>query len=249
MDGSKMTFKLDTFIDIHTHILPGLDDGPLDMEGAVALARCYERVGIKSVVATPHYLPGTAWVASKEKIFECIEQLQLKLEDENIDLYIQPGMEIAYHKKTADNIVDGKLLPLGSSGCYLIEPPLTGDQHSLLEGLLELSDLGMPFILAHPERVETFQRKTVQLERLLERGWLLQINTGSLLGYFGRRSKETAEKLLKNKHIHFVASDAHDHKRRPPLNESEWACLIEIPEVYDLLDFVNSNISKYIFRN
>jgi protein-tyrosine phosphatase len=244
-----MSFTLDTFIDIHTHILPGLDDGPVNMEGSIALARCYERVGIKSIVATPHYLPGTAWAASKDKVLESVEQLQARLEDEQIDLFIQAGMEIAYHKKIAENLEEGKLLPLGSSGYYLIEPPLTGEQHSLLEGLLVLSDLGLPFILAHPERVESFQRKPEQLERLIERGWLLQINTGSLLGYFGRRSKETAEKMLKNNQIHFVASDAHDHKKRPPLNAGDWACLVENPKVYSLLSLVNSNISRFIFRN
>lgn len=242
-------FRLDNYIDIHTHILPGLDDGPADMEGSVALARCYERVGIKTIVATPHYLPGTAWMASKDKILESARQLQARLDSENIDLHIQPGMEIAYHKKIADNLLEDKLLPLGTSGHYLIEPPLSGEQHALVEGLLNLSDLGLQFILAHPERVGTFQKQPEQLRRLIEKGWLLQINTGSLLGYFGRRSKETADKLLKNNQIHLIASDAHDHQRRPPLTAREWGDLVDIPEVADLLTFVNTNITRCFLRN
>jgi protein-tyrosine phosphatase len=241
--------RLDNYIDIHTHILPGLDDGPADMEGSIALARCYERVGIKTIVATPHYLPGTAWMASKDMIQESVGLLQARLESEDIDLHVQPGMEIAYHKKIADNLLADKLLPLGTSGHYLIEPPLSGEQHTLCEGLLTLSDLGLQFILAHPERVGNFQKKPEQLMRLIDRGWLLQINIGSLLGYFGRRSKETAEKLLKNNQIHFIASDAHDHQKRPPLSASEWTDLADMPEVKDLLSFVNTNITKYFLRN
>jgi len=217
-----MTSRLSKFIDIHTHILPGLDDGPKDLQGSVAIARCYENTGIKTVIATPHFLPGTAWAASKEKVLTAVQTLQVKLDEENIDLKVEAGMEIAFHKKLEERILSGSLLPLWDSGFFLIEPSFNGEQGGLLATLESLLRKGKKLILAHPERIDAFQQRPELLERLVGQGLLIQVNTGSLLGYFGDKSRETAEYLNQDNCLHFIASDAHNHDKRTPLNREEW---------------------------
>jgi protein-tyrosine phosphatase len=225
-DKNDMTSRLSNFIDIHTHILPGLDDGPNDLQGSIAIARCYEKTGIKTVIATPHFLPGTAWAASKEKVLESVQTLQMTLDKENIDLKIEAGMEIAFHKKLEERILSGDLLPLWNSGFFLIEPSFHGEQGGLLTTLASLLQKGQKLILAHPERVDAFQQRPELLERLVGQGLLIQVNTGSLLGYFGEKSRETAVLLSENNCLHFIASDAHNHDKRTPLDEEEWRNLL-----------------------
>ena len=110
-----MPTLLRDFIDIHTHILPGIDDGPKDMSDSITLAREYERAGITKVFATPHFMPGTAWSADKETVLQLIDKLQTALDAEQVNLHIVPGMEIGFHKMMVERILSGQLLALGNS--------------------------------------------------------------------------------------------------------------------------------------
>ncbi|TKB09909.1 tyrosine-protein phosphatase [Desulforhopalus sp. IMCC35007] len=217
--------EIQNFIDIHTHILPALDDGPKSLQESIALARCYERVGVRRVIATPHFIPGTAWAPSKEKIIRSVEALQKNLNDEGVLLTIEPGMEIAYHTKMADRIYAGELLSLGSSGYYLVEPDFHGEQDSLLATVTLLLQKGIKIIIAHPERTMGFQEQPQLLERLVSEGALLQINAGSLLGEFGPKSKAMAIFLVEKQLCHFFASDAHNYDKRAPITTAEWYTL------------------------
>jgi protein-tyrosine phosphatase len=234
-----MTIPLLEFIDMHTHILPGLDDGPKDMAGSIAIARCYEKVGIQTVVATPHFLPGTAWAPAKERVLEAVQALQASLDQANIALKVVAGMEIAYHKKIEERILAESVLPLGSSGYFLIEPSFQGEQDGLLASLQSLLDQGKKIILAHPERVDAFQRMPRVLGKLVEQGLRIQVNAGSMLGYFGEKSKKTAEMLRQDNCIHLLASDAHDHSKRAPLNGAEWQDLLACPGGKEVIVFCN----------
>lgn len=239
-----MTFRLNEFIDMHTHILPELDDGPKDMAGSIAIARCYEKVGIKTVVATPHFLPGTAWAPAKERVLESMQVLQSNLEHANIDLKVVAGMEIAYHKKLEERILAEIVLPLGRSGYFLIEPSFQGEQDGLLASLQSLLNKGRKLILAHPERAEMFQRMPQVLKKYVAQGLRIQVNAGSLLGYFGEKSKAAAELLRQGDCIHLIASDAHDHSKRAPLNAEEWQNLLACPGGDELLLSCNANMSE-----
>lgn len=219
--------QLHNFIDIHCHILPGLDDGPKNVEGSLALARCYEELGVKKIIATPHFLPGTAWAPTREKVLESVERFQNVLDSNGIVLKIEPGMEIAYHKKMADRILAGSLLPLADSDFYMVEPPFQGEQDSMLEVLDDLLQKGVHIILAHPERIGYFQQNPESLEKLVNQGMLIQVNSGSLLGHFGSKSKDTAVCLANRGFLHIFASDAHNHETRAPFTRKEWETLIE----------------------
>ncbi len=243
-----MNFPRTEFIDIHTHILPGLDDGPPDMAGSIDMARCYEQTGVKMVVATPHFLPGTAWASDKGLVLRSVLALQTSLDDASIDLKIVPGMEIAYHNKLAERIFANLVLPLGDSGYFLIEPSFHGEQEELLASLQSLLTKGQKLILAHPERAEAFQRMPGALGKLVEQGLRIQVNSGSLLGYFGKKSKDTAELLRQGNCVHFVASDAHDHSQRAPLNAAEWATLLASSGGPELLSSCNKHLAE-IFQS
>ena len=243
-----ITSLIDSFIDIHTHILPGLDDGPADLAGSLAIARCYQEVGVRKIVATPHFLPGTAWAPSIDKVRARVAELQAALFQAGIDLELVAGMEIAYHRKLEERILGGTVLPLGNSATYLIEPSFQGEQDGLLSTLEALLRRGVKLILAHPERVDAFQRRPQMLAPLISQGLRLQVNSGSLLGYFGAKSRDTAEQLRQSESIHFIASDAHDHTRRSPLSEPEWHNLLADRGHQELLALVQSNLSA-LFAN
>lgn len=244
--------EIQNFIDIHTHILPGLDDGPKSLQESIALARCYERAGVKRVIATPHFIPGTAWAPTKEKVRRSVQTLQEKLNEEGIVLKIESGMEVAYHGKMADRIKAGDLLPLGNSGYYLVEPAFHGEQGSFLTTVSLLLQQSIKIIIAHPERIIRFQEQPELIEKVVKEGALLQINAGSLLGEFGQKSKAMADLLVEHQLFHFFASDAHNHDKRAPITTEEWytlgscslvsnicsTCLQNIHNIYNTLSKV-----------
>lgn len=207
---------LDGLIDIHCHILPGIDDGASDLEESVAMARLYAAAGFAAVVATPHFIPGTAWAAESRVIAELVAVVQARLDAEQIPLRVYAGMEIAFHKRLAERLPTGSLQPLAASGYYLIEPEFNGSQEDLLHTVRLLLDAGQRLILAHAERISAFQRNYDPLLRLAKQGLEIQVNSGSLLNAFGERCRKTAMELLANKCVHYLASDAHSACLRTP---------------------------------
>ncbi len=231
------------FIDIHCHILPGLDDGAKDMAESLEIARCYERTGIKKVIATPHFLPGTAWAAEKETVKKSVQELQASLDRNNIALKVLPGMEIAFHKRLEERMRSNSFLPLGASGYYLIEPSFHGEQDTLLETLKSMLKMGKKLILAHPERIDRLHNRLDALASLVKQGLLIQVNAGSLLGCFGPESQDVAHRLHQKHCLHFIASDAHDLRGRAPINAEQWSKLSALHEG-EILSACRSNITN-----
>ncbi len=216
------------FIDIHTHILPGLDDGPKNLEESAAMARCYVDLGISKVVATPHFIPGTAWAAGRERIAEKLLEVEDYFAEEQIELHIFLGMEIAFHKKLINRFEKGVLQPLAESLYYLLEPSFQDSPEDLLYCAKQLQDLGQKVILAHPERIKAFQETPALLIDAVQNGLEVQLNSGSVLGSFGDSCKQTAMHLLASNSVHYLASDAHSAEKRTPLNLDDWAQLAGI---------------------
>lgn len=217
-----MSLQLSDFIDIHTHILPGIDDGPKNLAESATLARCYVDMGITQIIATSHYVPGTAWAVSSQIILEKITELQEYMQKNSIPLAIFPGMEIAYHKKLQEHLESQIFLPLGASGYYLLEPSFTDSAETLFHCLYQLLEQGWKIILAHPERIPALQKMENSIDELVRQGLRIQINSGSLLGKFGAESKHIGFNLITRKCVHYLASDAHGVKSRRPLTGEEW---------------------------
>lgn len=210
------------FIDIHAHILPGIDDGPKTIIDSADMARCYIELGIRAVIATPHFLPGTAWAASREKINVIIKAVQSYYDEHQIDLKVYPGMEIAYHKKIVNRLEGNLLQSLAGSKYYLLEPSFRDPGYDLLQCAEQLMEQGYKVILAHPERIQTFQENLAPLCEAVSYGLEVQLNSGSILGKFGELCKKTAMQLIATNTVHYIASDAHSAADRRPLNSAEW---------------------------
>lgn len=203
-------------IDIHSHILPEIDDGPATMADALLMAELAVAGGNSVLFATPH-LSARQDLQKASCLAGYIARLQDALAAAGIPLRLLPGMEVYPDEFVVEAAAAGYPITLGHGSKYLLlETPPTrlplGFEHLVYE--LELQ--GITAILAHPERSAAVQDNPQVLEPLVQRGVLLQINAGSLLGRHGPRAEETTHRLLERHWVQFVASDAHSPRRRRP---------------------------------
>ena len=202
-------------IDLHCHILPGLDDGPPRMGDAVKLARAAVDAGIRTVVATPHV--SEAYPNRARDIAAATGGLIVELARRDIALNVRVGAEVTITR--ALDLEDEELaaLRLGGGPYLLVECPLTFERASAVETLLlRVQDRGHGVVLAHPERSPAFLREPERLHRLVGEGMLTSITAGALSGQFGQRVASFALGLVRDGLAHDIASDAHDAKRRSP---------------------------------
>jgi protein-tyrosine phosphatase len=203
-------------VDLHHHLLPGLDDGPKDLETSVAMARMAAGDGITHVVATPH--ASGRYPFDPAANAERLAALQQAIAAESIDLTVATGCD--FHV-SYDNVLDAIAHPhkytLNGTDYLLVElsdliiPPHVG------ETFYELRLAGMVPILTHPERNPLLQKDSTRLADWLRNEMLVQITAGSVLGRMGKSAERMAHTLLANRWVHFIASDAHNLTSRPPL--------------------------------
>lgn len=204
-------------IDLHCHILPGIDDGPATMEESLALVRAAAANGIKAIVATPH----ASWdypMTSAAVVESAVTGLMAALARQGIVLPVFRGAEIDLTR--ALRLPDEELHALrigGRNGTYvLVECPLAPTVPGLEQQFVRLEERGHRILLAHPERCPTFQRHPDIYERLVGRGMLGQVTAGSVAGRFGRTVQAYAVDLVVGGFVHVIASDAHSADRRRP---------------------------------
>ncbi|MBJ6361984.1 tyrosine-protein phosphatase [Paenibacillus sp. GCM10012307] len=200
-------------IDIHSHILPGADDGAKDWDDTLQLARAAVEDGIHTIVATPHHASRLYWNYAAE-VRELTSEVNRRLVSEGIALQVLPGQEIRVHDDLLEAWSRGELLPLGNSDYVLIEMPSSAVPKNMAELIHELSILGLRTIIAHPERNKEIVNDPQLLEALLEAGAYGQMTTHSLLGGFGRQIERNAWQLCKKGLVHVIASDAHHIEKR-----------------------------------
>jgi protein-tyrosine phosphatase len=201
-------------IDLHTHVLPGLDDGPEDMAAAVALAKLASERGTRTMVATPHVRDDHLFPL--ETIAERAAELNAKLAEEGVDLEVATGGEVAVSK--AAELDDEALASvcLGQGPYLLVESPYTHAPAVLERVVFDLQARGFRPILAHPERSPSFLSDFVRLTRLVEGGVLCSVTALSMAGAFGQTVRGFTARLFAAGLVHNVASDVHDRRRRPP---------------------------------
>ncbi len=203
-----------TVIDLHCHVLPGIDDGPETMEGSLALARAAVAAGIRTLVATPHVNAGTRNDA--DTIARLVGEVNGRLADEGVQLDVLPGAEIAITYLAEIEPAELSLLGLGGGRWLLVEPPFALVAVGLEALVLDLQRWGHGVVLAHPERCQALQRDRRVVRSLADAGVLMSITAGSLAGRFGGEVRRYALELAREGLIHNVTSDAHDSVRRPP---------------------------------
>jgi len=208
-------------IDIHCHILPGLDDGAMDPEQSLEMARIAVLDGISGIVCTPHL--STVFSENNRKVIvDAVQALRSRLTDEKIELEIYPGCEHAIDRNVPREIEAGELLTINDTGKFaLIEMPLEIIPPHMMNLFWMMQVKGVTPILAHPERNYQLAKKLPILSEWIEAGVLVQITGDSLTGHYGKRALDFSMKLLKERMVHFVGSDAHNtDRRRPVLSEA-----------------------------
>jgi protein-tyrosine phosphatase len=201
-------------VDLHCHILPGLDDGAQSMNDAVDLARAAQAAGIDTVVATPHVRDDYPFPLSL--IPERVAQVQSALSEAGVAVKVLPGAEVSLSK--LPDLDDETLseLCLGASRYLLVESPYTRAPALLETALFNLQLRGFRPMLAHPERSGSFITDPARLEQLAERGVLSSVTAMSVAGAFGTTVRDFAARLFASGVVHNIASDSHDAMRRAP---------------------------------
>jgi protein-tyrosine phosphatase len=202
-------------IDLHCHILPGLDDGATDLQVSLAMAEAFVADGVTTVACTPHIVPGV-YHNSGPQIRAAVQQLQEALDQEGIPLHLVAGADVHITPDLASGLQSGHLLSLADTRYVLIEPPHNVLPPRLEECFFGLLAAGYVPILTHPERLSWINAHYTTVERLFQAGVWMQVTAGSLAGAFGRNPLYWAERMLDEGRVHFLATDAHDTKRRPP---------------------------------
>ena len=204
------------YIDIHAHLLPGLDDGPPDWQTAIDLCRCLADDGITAAIATPHQLGRYDNQTRCADILAMTQQLNDRLSEHNIALTVYPGAEVRLDERIGRLLRQGRLLTLTDSGVYLLLellPEVAVDLRPFIAGLIEQ---GITPVIAHVERYPYLLRRPQEAAALLAAGAVLQVTASSLVGIFGRSVQGLAWRLLSTGGAAVVASDAHNTAGRAP---------------------------------
>jgi protein-tyrosine phosphatase len=210
-------------IDLHCHVLPGIDDGPATIEESVALIREAAATGADVLVATPHV--SRRYQNEAATIARLVDEMNAQAVREGLAIEIRAGAEIAASRIAEIEPDELHRFGLGGGTWLLVEPSFSPIATGLDILLLDLQRRGHRILLAHPERCPAFHRAPEVLESLVEGGALTSITAGSFVGRFGPRARKLAFELVHARMAHSVASDAHDLSQRPPgmLSELEEA--------------------------
>lgn len=207
---------MEGFVDIHTHLLPGVDDGAADMSAACELVRMAWQNGTDTILLTPHYRGKyrentVAWLR------ENYDLLCRTVAQELPEMKLHLGMEVHYETETPDKLLAGRVLTLNDSQYVLLEFRSSALRSQITMGVSEVVRCGLTPIIAHAERYDIFLSDPTLADEVLYMGALLQLNADSVMGAHGFFVKRFCHKLLKAQKVHFIASDAHDQKIRPPM--------------------------------
>ncbi len=202
-------------IDLHCHILPGIDDGAGDLSVALAMAEAFVADGVTHVACTPHILPGV-YHNSGPQIRSAVQQLQKVLDAEDIHLQLVVGADNHIVPEFVEGLRSGQLVCLADTRYVLVEPPHHVAPPRLEEFFFGILTAGYVPILTHPERLSWIGGHYDTFVRLAEAGVWMQITASSLSGAFGRNARYWAERMLDEGHVRILATDAHDVGRRPP---------------------------------
>ncbi|MEW6698379.1 MAG: tyrosine-protein phosphatase [Bacillota bacterium] len=215
-------------IDLHCHILPGLDDGPPGIETSLELARAAVNEGIHTIAATPHCIP-EVFFNERQAVLEAVAEFQGRLDAEHVPLKIAPGMEVHLTLDLAERITKGSVLTLNDAGKYiLLEFPMNTVPRYAEQVIFELMLKGIKPIIAHPERNREIIENPNLLYGFMEKGCLIQVTAGSLTGKFGSRVQQRTRDFVQLGWVDFIASDAHDPLRRPFMLKEAWAAAKDI---------------------
>lgn len=203
-------------LDLHCHLLPGIDDGAIDLAMALDMARMAVSDGITVVACTPHIYPGL-YDNTATGIRSAVAALQAVLDEEGIALRLVEGADVHLDIDLAGAIAAGRVPTIAGSRYLLLEPPHHVAPPRLEESVFQLMVAGYIPVITHPERLSWIEGHYAIFERLVKAGAWMQLTAGSVTGRFGKRPQYWAQRMLDERLVHILATDAHHPRRRPPL--------------------------------
>lgn len=228
------------FIDMHSHILPGLDDGSKNMEQSLAMLRIAQEEGIDAIIATPHNMPGKG-CPTREILEERLAELQRAAEEEDISIEIYLGTEYYYREEVSQIFDREEAVTMADSDCVLMEFNPLEEKSYIYNAVREAFSSGYTPIVAHVERYEQLMKKPEYVKNLKDMGALVQVNASSVIGDNGLHTKRDVKKLLKAGYVDFVSTDAHSDRNRAPRMEK---CAAYLYKKYG-----ESYANKLLYRN
>lgn len=195
-------------IDIHTHILPNIDDGSRSIDETFNLIKEAKEAGFEAIISTSHYMENYYETNAPERevwINAIYENLQVK----NIDMRLYLGNEIYLSDNIIKLLEEGKASTINDTSYVLFEMPLNVEPLNLYDVIYDMMQYKLVPILAHPERYTFIQKEPELVYDLIQKGVLMQSNFASIIGYYGEKAQFIAKKLLENNMVHFLGSDVH----------------------------------------
>ncbi len=195
-------------IDMHSHILPNIDDGSKSVEETFKLIQEAKDAGFKAIVSTSHYMEGYYETASAEREV-WVNVIYQKLQEKNININLYLGNEIYLTENMIELLEDNKASTINDTNYVLFETSLNIEPLNLYNVIYEMMQNKLIPIMAHPERYSYVQEDPELVYDLIQKGVLMQSNYASIIGYYGKRPQIIVKKLLENNMVHFLGSDVH----------------------------------------
>lgn len=202
-------------IDLHSHILPGIDDGAKTLDESLAMARIAVRDGIHTMACTPHIYPGM-YMNDGPGITHACARLQAEFDQRDIALKLVVGADVHLVPGLIDGLRSGRVPTLNGSRYFLLEPSHNTPPPRLEASVLDLITAGYTPIITHPERLSWVESHYPVFLRLIAQGAWMQVTAGALTGAFGQRARYWGERFIGEGHTHLLATDAHSTGRRLP---------------------------------
>lgn len=203
-------------IDVHSHILPGLDDGAKNLEQSKKMLDIAAEQNIHKIIATPHFMPEHK-NPSKEKVLEKLTKLQEYSDRQGYGITLLPGQEIYYHEEVPDLLEEGKIITLANSDYVLVEFSPMDDFRYIRNSLAQIQNVGFKPIIAHVERYENICRKPFnKLKELRDMGVMIQVNMASVEGKMGKKLQKSVLSMMKKQYVDLLGTDAHSDGSRAP---------------------------------
>lgn len=206
------------YIDIHSHILPGMDDGSQDMEETLEMLRIAQEEGITHIIATPHYKSGR-FRADAANLRNVLDEVRQRAREQGIHIKLYAGNEIYYHSDLEERLESGRLCTMNGTDYVLVEFSPFEDYLYIRNAVYNLLGMGYVPILAHVERYACLCKKREHVRELKSMGCAIQVNAGSIIGDTGWKAARFVKRLLKEELVDYLGTDAHDSngRRRPAM--------------------------------
>lgn len=196
-------------IDMHSHFMYGIDDGPKLLNDSINILKKLKELGFQKVVATPHYIKDTIYNKNNKDKINCINNIKKVINSDSIDIDLYLGNEVYLNDNICDLIINKEVATINKSRYVLVEFPMNVQLNLMKDYLYDLKISGYIPILAHPERYTNFKKNIDELNGLYNDKILFQSNYGSILGQYGKDSKKLMKYLLINNMVSFLSTDSH----------------------------------------